>query len=207
MNRHRYRDDGHQYWWVYWRPKLHCVTCRLLQPHEWYPKCTGRESNRDAPRWKLWRKIVYLILVPCGSPQLFQASTRLLKIWGFHCSDYEECRLLGYKDPVCTSQETHYLSATESSQLMLCKIWGFHCSDYVECRLLGYKDPVCTSQETHYLSATESSQLMLCKIWGFHGSNYVEWRLLWCYAVWLLLEPTFRRNVGLPSSGWQESVN
>jgi hypothetical protein len=36
--------------------------------------------------------------------------------------NYEECRLLGYKNPVRTSQETHYVSTTESSQLMLCKI-------------------------------------------------------------------------------------
>jgi hypothetical protein len=41
---------------------------------------------------------------------------------GFHGGDYEECRLLGYKTPVRNSQETHYISATESSQLMLCKI-------------------------------------------------------------------------------------
>jgi hypothetical protein len=33
----------------------------------------------------------------------------------------EECRRLGYKNPVRTSQETHDLSTTESSQLMLCK--------------------------------------------------------------------------------------
>jgi hypothetical protein len=39
-----------------------------------------------------------------------------------HCL---ECRLLGYKNPVRTSQETHYVSATESSQLMLCKIEVF----------------------------------------------------------------------------------
>jgi hypothetical protein len=44
------------------------------------------------------------------------------KIWGFHGGDYEECRLLGYRTPVRTSQETHYVSATEPSQLMLCKI-------------------------------------------------------------------------------------
>jgi hypothetical protein len=80
----------------------------------------------------------------------------------FHVCNYEECRLLGYKSPVRTSQETHYVSATESSRLMLCKIWGFHGSDYEECRLLGYKTPVRTSQETHYVSATEPSQLMLC---------------------------------------------
>jgi hypothetical protein len=34
----------------------------------------------------------------------------------------EECRILGYKNPFRTSQETHYFSVTESSQLMLCKI-------------------------------------------------------------------------------------
>jgi hypothetical protein len=63
----------------------------------------------------------------------------LCKIWGFHRGDYEECRLLGYKNPIRTSQETHYVSATEISRLMLCKIWGFHGGDYEECRLLGYK--------------------------------------------------------------------
>jgi hypothetical protein len=46
----------------------------------------------------------------------------LRKILGFHGGDYEECRLLGYKNPVCTPQETHPASATESSQLMLRKI-------------------------------------------------------------------------------------
>jgi hypothetical protein len=35
---------------------------------------------------------------------------------------FEECRLLGYKNPVRTSQETHYISVTELSRLMLCKI-------------------------------------------------------------------------------------
>jgi hypothetical protein len=44
------------------------------------------------------------------------------KICDFHGGDYEECRLLGYKTPVRTSQETHYVSATELSRLMLCKI-------------------------------------------------------------------------------------
>jgi hypothetical protein len=46
----------------------------------------------------------------------------LCKIWGFHGGDYEECRFLGYKNPVRTSQEKHYVSTTESSQLMLCKM-------------------------------------------------------------------------------------
>jgi hypothetical protein len=81
----------------------------------------------------------------------------LCRIWGCHGGDYEEC-LLGYKNPVHTSQQTHYLSTTELSQLILCKIWGFHGDDYEECRLLGYNNPVRTSQETHYVSITEPSQ-------------------------------------------------
>jgi hypothetical protein len=44
---------------------------------------------------------------------------RLRKIWGFHGGDYEERRLLGYKNPVRTSQETHCVSATEPSRLLV----------------------------------------------------------------------------------------
>jgi hypothetical protein len=110
--------------------------------------------------------------------KFFETKACPCKIWGFHGGDYEKCRLLGYKNPVRTSQETHYVSATEPSRLMLCKIWGFHGGDYEECRLLGYKNPVRTSQETHYVSATEPSRLMLCKIWGFHGGDYEECRLM-----------------------------
>jgi hypothetical protein len=91
---------------------------------------------------------------------------------------------LGYKNPVRTSQETHYVSAKESSQLMLCKIWGFHRSNYEECRLLGYKNPIRTSQETHYVSGTEPRQLMLCKFWDIQGDDYEEFRLVGCYALW-----------------------
>jgi hypothetical protein len=32
--------------------------------------------------------------------------------------------------PVRTLQKTHYLSATESSRLMICRVWGFHGGDY-----------------------------------------------------------------------------
>jgi hypothetical protein len=81
-------------------------------------------------------------------------------IWGFRGGDYEECRLLGYKHLVRTSQETHCVSAREPSQLFLCKIWGFHCGDYEEYRLLGYKSKVHTSQKTHYVSSTEPSVLI-----------------------------------------------
>jgi hypothetical protein len=45
-----------------------------------------------------------------------------IKFRGLHSRDYEECRLLGYNNPVRTSQNTHYFSATESSWLMVRKI-------------------------------------------------------------------------------------
>jgi hypothetical protein len=60
----------------------------------------------------------------------------LFKILVFHGGNYEESHLLRYKTTVRTSQETHYISATETSRLMLCKIWGFHGGDYKEWRLL-----------------------------------------------------------------------
>jgi hypothetical protein len=62
----------------------------------------------------------------------------LCKIWGFHAGDYEVWHFLRKKNPVHTSQETHYVSVTEPSQLRLYKVWGFHAGDYEECRLLGW---------------------------------------------------------------------
>jgi hypothetical protein len=90
----------------------------------------------------------------------------------------EKFRILGYGNLVRTVQETQYVSATESSQLMLCKIWAFHGGDYEKFRILGYGNLVRTVQETQYVSATESSRLMLCKIWGFHGGDYEKFRIL-----------------------------
>jgi hypothetical protein len=98
----------------------------------------------------------------------------LCKIWGFHGCPYEECSLLGYKNPVRTSEETHYVSTTESSRLMLCKIWGFHSGDYEECRLLRYQNQVITSQETHYFSASEPGRLILCDL---RFSRRRQWRM------------------------------
>jgi hypothetical protein len=88
------------------------------------------------------------------------------------------------KKTVRSSQETHYVSVTEASLLMLCRIWGFHGGGYEECRLLGYKTPVRTSQGTNNVSATESSRLILCKIWGFHSGGYEECHFLGCDTMW-----------------------
>jgi hypothetical protein len=136
-----------------------------------------------APEWRNGRKYARKSflrvgvdgnrIIPCFTKEVIACKTS-----GFHGGDYEEWRLLGHKNPVRTSQETHYVSTTEPSRLMLCKIWGFHGGDYEEWRILGHKNPVRTSQETRYISTTEPSRLMLCKIWGFHGGDYVEWRLL-----------------------------
>jgi hypothetical protein len=106
--------------------------------------------------------------------------------------------------PGRTSQETHYVSTTESSRLMLCKIWGFHGGNYEEWRLLGYKNPVRTSQETHYVSTTEFSRLILCKVWGFHGGDYGEFRLLGCDAVWRILTRDTRLHTLRHSSSSEE---
>jgi hypothetical protein len=66
---------------------------------------------------------------------------------------------------VRTSQETHYVSTAESSQLMLCKIWGFDNRDYEECRLLGYIP-------SSYLTEDTLSPL---QCWAVTMKNAVFW--------------------------------
>jgi hypothetical protein len=56
------------------------------------------------------------------SPLQSSAKSMLCKIRRSHGGDYEECRPLGYKTTVRTSQGTHYVSATELSRLMRCKV-------------------------------------------------------------------------------------
>jgi hypothetical protein len=56
-----------------------------------------------------------------------------------------------------TSQETHYLSDTETNRLMLFgETVGVYCENHTE-----HTYTVCTSQETHYVSATGTNRLML----------------------------------------------
>jgi hypothetical protein len=62
-----------------------------------------------------------------------------------------------YKDSVRTSQETHYVSATKPSRLMLFgDTVAVYCENHTE-----HTDTVRTSQETHYFSATKPNRLML----------------------------------------------
>jgi hypothetical protein len=143
--------------------------CRHTAGHSLDPLPTSSDVDYVSGGWQhQWTK-----LTPSGYQFCYLTNEySKCKIWRYHGGHYEECRLLGYKNPVRTSQETYYVSATGPSQLMLCNMWGVHGGDYEESRLLGYKNPVRTSQETHNVSTTESSQLMLCKIWSFHGGDY-----------------------------------
>jgi hypothetical protein len=53
---------------------------------------------------------------------LKSATNSVTKILSNDGGDYEEFRLLGYKNPVRISLETHYISATEPSRLFQCTI-------------------------------------------------------------------------------------
>jgi hypothetical protein len=58
---------------------------------------------------------------------------------------------------VRTSQESHFVSATEPNRLILFKeTVAVYCENHAE-----HTDPVRTSQETHYVSATEPNRLIL----------------------------------------------
>jgi hypothetical protein len=173
-------------------PRLKPESSRIIIVAYAMSGCTVRTSRTLKPNASLTNDISCFRIVNFLSHQLPVKYIRFRNIWGFHSGDYEECRILGYKDPVCSLKGTHYVSATETSRLMLRKILCFQGGDYEECRLLGYKNPVLTSQETYYVSVTESSQLILCKIWGFLRmtiKNAVFWdvtpcgsymNLMWC---------------------------
>jgi hypothetical protein len=62
-----------------------------------------------------FRRITSNVIHFRNATLLYSQLNWLCKVWGSSSGDYEECRLLGYKDPVRTSQETHYVSARELS--------------------------------------------------------------------------------------------
>jgi hypothetical protein len=114
---------------------------------------------------------------------LYVVSVIYGKIWGFHGGEYEEYPLPGYKNPVHTSQETHYFSATKTSRLMHRNFWGFHGGDSAEHRLLGCKNPFRTSQKTHYVSTREPSRLSFEVFTAVTMKNYV-FLMLRRVALW-----------------------
>jgi hypothetical protein len=64
-----------------------------------------------------------------------------------------------------TSQETHYVSATEPNRLMLFRetvtVYCENHTEHTDTRTLCGQNAERTSQETHYVSATEPNRLML----------------------------------------------
>jgi hypothetical protein len=62
-----------------------------------------------------------------------------------------------YEDSVRTSEETHYIIATDTSRLMLFReTVAVYCEKY-----MAHTNPVRTSHETYYVSATEPNRFML----------------------------------------------
>jgi 3-deoxy-D-arabino-heptulosonate 7-phosphate (DAHP) synthase class II len=60
-------------------------------------------------------------------------------------------------NPVRTSQETYYISATETNRLMLFgETVAVYCENHTE-----HRNPARTSQETYYASTTKTNRLML----------------------------------------------
>jgi hypothetical protein len=69
-----------------------------------------------------------------------------------YCENHTE-----HTDTVRTAQETYYVSATKSNQLMLFgETVPVYCENHTE-----HTGTVRTSQETHYVSVTKSNRLML----------------------------------------------
>jgi hypothetical protein len=101
----------------------------------------------------------------------------------------EECRLLGYKIPGRTSQETQCVSVKSPEGYCYVRFEVFMAVTMKNALFWDIKTQFIPHKK-HYVSATEPSRLMPYKIWSVHGSDYDECRLLRCDAVWLLLEPT-----------------
>jgi hypothetical protein len=79
-----------------------------------------------------------------------------MRLAGLRCR-YSNPSALKYKNLIRTSQETHYVSATETNRLMLFReTVAVYCENHTE-----HTDTVRTSQETHYVSTTEPNRLML----------------------------------------------
>jgi predicted Zn-dependent protease with MMP-like domain len=97
---------------------------------------------------------------------------------------------LSGQNAVRTSQETHYVSATEPNRLILFReTVAVYCENHME-----HTDTLCgqnavrTSQETHYVSATEPNRLMLFKkTVGVYCENHTEHTdTLWAECTVLL---------------------
>jgi hypothetical protein len=73
-------------------------------------RCISSQSYDDITLGPMSIKVPFPLL-RCISEHI-----KTSKIWGSCGSDYEECRLMGYTNPVRTSKDTHYVSATDPSR-------------------------------------------------------------------------------------------
>jgi hypothetical protein len=104
-------------------PELRTAVADAQRHGSWRGGGGARRSDTDG--WRSCLNWEVHIVLNISSNTAWQSDTQQCigsKISGYHGGDYEECPLLGYKNPVRTSQETHSFSATEPSRLMLCKI-------------------------------------------------------------------------------------
>jgi hypothetical protein len=91
-----------------------------------------------------------------GNTLCLRCRANLLMLFGETVAVYYENHTK-HTDTVCTSQETHYVSATEPNRLMLFReTVAVYCENHME-----HTDTVRTSQETLYISTTEPKRLML----------------------------------------------
>jgi hypothetical protein len=108
------------------------------------------------------------------------------KIWGFHSSDYEDLKTQ------FVPHRKHYVSAIESSRLILCKISRFHDGDYVECRLLRYVPCGCCISLQIRISELISKQCVVYSVNFLTGPNVnlissQKWCMLTSHAPTVLL--------------------
>jgi hypothetical protein len=102
----------------------------------------------------------------------------LCKIWGFHGDDYEECRLLGYKNPVRTSQETYASTVCYGSSFTFLYVDDIRTSQetYASTVCYGssftflYADDVRTSQETYASTVCYGSSVTFLSVDDVHTS-------------------------------------
>jgi hypothetical protein len=88
------------------RTRTGCVTHGMYMNVTWFgPKgrcyILGPNVPKSGEKSRDWRDQYTLEL-----GIMWLVTGNRIKVWGFHGSDYEECRLLGYKTPVSTTQET-----------------------------------------------------------------------------------------------------
>jgi hypothetical protein len=105
--------------------------------------------------------IHFSILITTLSNLAITAITR--KVWtlsgkwrnssiAVYCENHTE-----HTDTVRTSQETYYVSSTETNRLMLFRVTvAVYCENHTE-----HTDTVRTSQETYYVSTTKPNPVML----------------------------------------------